>query len=445
MKRSIARANRGSGSNEYAQYVRSGLKFLLTMASCLIPLIVCLVVFAWFSRGKADFISTVWDYASDIKGLIGIWLAVSGIVYAFTHASALEKQTEELRWLQRSLSTRRLTQFPMYLTQIQKLAKATKKDAKKTVRVMPWATDRPARTAMHLDILADCLDYGSFFSPDFHAAVHKALCRAAYAPGVQVRILVCGPMPEPFTGPSGQKLSDYPNHDQILSDYRSFLRGDPGFMDWLRRLKPSDSRWNELAGSWFASLLDANSMPSWDDLLINYDYGRMVDDKEKRLKQLLQIRQLWFAKDLQRVRVQIAGLPERQPLFFWIKYRYREQRKRDTRDRPAPLNPHTTEYDFVFSGRGRGMSRGEHSEAEMIAALKQVEAGRKVEDVAREVGVSKHTIYGWKAKYGGLEVNEAQRLRQLEDENGRLKKLVADLSLDREILKAVIAKNGLSS
>lgn len=91
------------------------------------------------------------------------------------------------------------------------------------------------------------------------------------------------------------------------------------------------------------------------------------------------------------------------------------------------------------------MSRGKHSEAEIIAALKQVEAGRKVEDVAREVGVSKHTLYGWKAKYGGLEVNEAQRLRQLEDENGRLKKLVADLSLDREMLKAVIAKNGLSS
>lgn len=85
------------------------------------------------------------------------------------------------------------------------------------------------------------------------------------------------------------------------------------------------------------------------------------------------------------------------------------------------------------------------SEAEMIGALKQVEAGRKVEEVAREIGVSKHTIYAWKAKYGGLEVNEAQRLRQLEDENNRLKRLVADLSLDREMLKAVIAKNGLSS
>jgi putative transposase len=91
------------------------------------------------------------------------------------------------------------------------------------------------------------------------------------------------------------------------------------------------------------------------------------------------------------------------------------------------------------------MSKSRHTEAQIIAALKQVEAGRGTEDVAREVGVSKHTLYAWKAKYGGLDVNEAQRLKQLEDENGRLKKLVADLSLDREMLKAVIAKNGLSS
>jgi putative transposase len=91
------------------------------------------------------------------------------------------------------------------------------------------------------------------------------------------------------------------------------------------------------------------------------------------------------------------------------------------------------------------MTLSKHSEAKIIAELKQVEAGRKAEDVAREHGVSKHTIYAWKAKYGGLEVNEAQRLRSLEDENSRLKRLVADLSLDREMLKAVIAKNGLSS
>ena len=91
------------------------------------------------------------------------------------------------------------------------------------------------------------------------------------------------------------------------------------------------------------------------------------------------------------------------------------------------------------------MSRGKHSEAEMIAALKQVEAGRKVEDVAREVGVSKHTLYGWKAKYGGMDVSEAQEARQLREENARLKKLVANLSLDKDALQSVIQKNGWSS
>ena len=91
------------------------------------------------------------------------------------------------------------------------------------------------------------------------------------------------------------------------------------------------------------------------------------------------------------------------------------------------------------------MSKGKHSEAEMIAALKQMEAGRKAEDVAREVGVSKHTIYAWKAKYGGMDVSEAQEVKQLREENGRLKKLVADLSLDKDALQSVIRKNGWSS
>jgi len=91
------------------------------------------------------------------------------------------------------------------------------------------------------------------------------------------------------------------------------------------------------------------------------------------------------------------------------------------------------------------MSKGKHIEAEMIGALKQLEAGRTAADVARELGVSKHTIYAWKAKYGGLDVSQAQELRQLTDENHRLKRLVADLSLDKEMLKAVIAKNGWSS
>jgi putative transposase len=91
------------------------------------------------------------------------------------------------------------------------------------------------------------------------------------------------------------------------------------------------------------------------------------------------------------------------------------------------------------------MGRSRHTEAQIIAALKQVEAGRTVDDVARECGVSQATIYTWKSKFGGMDVSEAQRLRSLEDENSRLKRLVADLSLDKEMLKAVIAKNGLSS
>ena len=91
------------------------------------------------------------------------------------------------------------------------------------------------------------------------------------------------------------------------------------------------------------------------------------------------------------------------------------------------------------------MGKSRHTEAQIIAALKQVEAGRTVDDVARECGVSQATIYTWKSKFGGMDVSEAQRLRSLEDENSRLKRLVADLSLDKEMLKAVIAKNGLSS
>ncbi len=64
---------------------------------------------------------------------------------------------------------------------------------------------------------------------------------------------------------------------------------------------------------------------------------------------------------------------------------------------------------------------------------------------SNHTGVSKHTIYAWKAKYGGMDVSEAQEAKQLRDENTKLKKLVVDLSLDKEMLKAVIAKNGWSS
>lgn len=90
------------------------------------------------------------------------------------------------------------------------------------------------------------------------------------------------------------------------------------------------------------------------------------------------------------------------------------------------------------------MKKTKHSEAQIIGVVKQMEAGRAVKDLARETGVTDQTLYNWKAKYGGMEVSEAARLRSLEEENRRLKEIVADLSLDKEALKAVIRKNGWS-
>jgi putative transposase len=90
------------------------------------------------------------------------------------------------------------------------------------------------------------------------------------------------------------------------------------------------------------------------------------------------------------------------------------------------------------------MKKGRFNEEQIIGILKEHEAGQKVADLAREHGISEATIYTWKSKYGGMDVNEAQRLKALDDENRRLKTLVADLSLDREMLKAVIRKNGWS-
>jgi putative transposase len=90
------------------------------------------------------------------------------------------------------------------------------------------------------------------------------------------------------------------------------------------------------------------------------------------------------------------------------------------------------------------MKKSRFTEEQIIGILKQHEAGMKTADLCREHGISVATFYNWKSKYGGMDVSEAQRLRQMEDENRRLKQLVADLSLDREVLKGVIRKNGWS-
>jgi putative transposase len=86
------------------------------------------------------------------------------------------------------------------------------------------------------------------------------------------------------------------------------------------------------------------------------------------------------------------------------------------------------------------MRKSKFSEEQIINLLKSVGAGQKVADVCRSHGISEQTYHRWKAKYGGMDVNEARRLKHLEDENRRLKQIVADLTLDNHVLKDVISK-----
>ena len=86
------------------------------------------------------------------------------------------------------------------------------------------------------------------------------------------------------------------------------------------------------------------------------------------------------------------------------------------------------------------MKRSRFSEEQIIAILREQEAGQKTVDVCRRHGISDATFYKWKAKYGGLEVSEAKRLKSLEDENARLKKLLAEAMLDNAMLKDIASK-----
>lgn len=88
------------------------------------------------------------------------------------------------------------------------------------------------------------------------------------------------------------------------------------------------------------------------------------------------------------------------------------------------------------------MKRSRFSEEQVIAILKEHEVGAKTVDISRRHGISDATFYKWKAKYGGMEVSEAKRLKALEDENARLKKLLAEAMLDNAVLKDLASKNG---
>ena len=86
------------------------------------------------------------------------------------------------------------------------------------------------------------------------------------------------------------------------------------------------------------------------------------------------------------------------------------------------------------------MRKSRYSETKIVRILKEVEGGRMVKEVCREYGISDATYYNWKSKYGGMEASDIKRLKELEDENRRLKQMFADLSLENKALKDIVEK-----
>ena len=86
------------------------------------------------------------------------------------------------------------------------------------------------------------------------------------------------------------------------------------------------------------------------------------------------------------------------------------------------------------------MKKTRFTETQIVRALKEGEEGRKTEDICRELEISKATFYNWKSRYGGMEASDVKRLKELEEENARLKKMFAELSMNHDILKEVITK-----
>ena len=86
------------------------------------------------------------------------------------------------------------------------------------------------------------------------------------------------------------------------------------------------------------------------------------------------------------------------------------------------------------------MKKSKFTESQIIKALKENEAGRSVEEISRELGINKGTFYNWRKKYGGMDVSHLKRLKELESENQKLKRMYADVSLDLQMAKDVLSK-----
>jgi putative transposase len=88
------------------------------------------------------------------------------------------------------------------------------------------------------------------------------------------------------------------------------------------------------------------------------------------------------------------------------------------------------------------MKKTRFTETQIVSILKQQEAGKSTKEVCREHGISDATFYNWKSKYGGMEASDVKRMKELEEENARLKKMYANLAMDNEILRDLFAKKG---
>jgi putative transposase len=86
------------------------------------------------------------------------------------------------------------------------------------------------------------------------------------------------------------------------------------------------------------------------------------------------------------------------------------------------------------------MKKSRFTESQIVKALKEHEAGKKIDDICRELSINKQTLYNWKKKYSGMDVQHLKKLKELEEENRRLKTMFADLSLDHRILKDIVEK-----